>query len=459
MSDTIGRITVPTVINSGQTFPLATQYPFGFSVERPVIVHRFGSLDAKQEQRYYVGIGPRKFQFKRPNLGWTEANQLKAFWESMQGPWKAFTYTVPIPGGSTTGVLVTFEQTPVSFEYLRNAVQVGLNLIEVVDPTQAPTYAVNSTCPRFPSSALSTALLSEVQQIIPLVHIRVRDSAVADIYLSDRRVTVGGQLYLPRLIGIGEPGSDVLISQDIKGTSDNVRLTFGNGDRVMTQLANDTDLKYAEIDLCLFNVNSGILLQLWKGVIQNFTSDGTPIFPVTCSDGFFQIMNQYPERQLSRQCWKLYNDGVNCPWASKGRSATAVTAPRIGERMPGPRHGSLFRWAPGRPAGRRPIKPAGGQPHDLSILRNIDRQSSDHLKVLAVFRDERPPILDRSRRDERIESPQAVGFGIHLKKIIGALTDCVIDRSSFVGFDETVDEINFPLVLGARYKLQSRHRR
>jgi hypothetical protein len=124
-----------------------------------------------------------------------------------------------------------------------------------------------------------------------------------------------GSFYLHRLIGIGELGSDVLISQDIKGTSDNVRFTFGNGDRVMTQLANDTDLKYAEIDLCLFHVNSGILLQLWKGVIQDFTSDGTPIFPVTCSDGFFQIMNQYPERQLSRQCWKTYNDGVNCPWA------------------------------------------------------------------------------------------------------------------------------------------------
>jgi hypothetical protein len=36
MSDTIGRITVPTVIDSAQTFPLTTQYPFGFSVERPV---------------------------------------------------------------------------------------------------------------------------------------------------------------------------------------------------------------------------------------------------------------------------------------------------------------------------------------------------------------------------------------------------------------------------------------
>jgi hypothetical protein len=326
MPDTIGRVTVPTVINSGQTFPLTTRYPFGFSVERPVIVHRFGSLDAKQEQRYYVGIGPRKFQFKHPNLNWAETNQLKAFWGSMQGPWQAFTYTVPNADGTTTGVLVTFEQAPISFEYLRAAVQVGLNFIEVVDPTQAPTYTVNSTCLRFPSSALSTALLSEVQQIVPLVHIRVRESAVSDIYVSDWRVTVGGQLYLPRLIGIGEPGSDVLISQDIKSTSDNVRFTFGNGDRVMTQLANDTDLKYAEIDPCLFHVNSGILLRLWKGVIRNFTSDGTPIFPVTCSDGFLRIMNQYPERQVSRQCWKTYNDGVNCPWGAQGASAATVTA-------------------------------------------------------------------------------------------------------------------------------------
>jgi len=326
VSDTIGRITVPSLvlstggsgISGTQVFPLTTQHPFGFSVERTVVVHRFGSLDAKQEQRYYTGIGPRKFQFRRPNLGWSEARALRAFWESMQGPWMAFTYNVPNADGTTTATLVTFEQAPISLDYLRNACQVGLNFIEVVDPTQASSYTIASTCLRFPSSALSTALLSKVQQIIPLVHIRVREAAVPDIYLSDRRVTVGGQLYLPRLTGIGESGSDVLISQDIKGSSDNVRFTFGNADRAMTALSNDTDLQYAQIDLCLFHVNSGILLQLWKGVIRNFTSDGTPNFPVTCSDGFFQIMNQYPERVVSRQCWKTFNDGVNCPYAAHG---------------------------------------------------------------------------------------------------------------------------------------------
>jgi hypothetical protein len=303
-------------------------------------------------------IGPRKFQFRRPNLNWSEGRALRAFWEAMQGAWKAFTYNVPNPGGTTTATLVTFDQAPLSLEYLRNAVQAGLTFVEVVDPAQVPSYTVASTCVRFPSNALSTALLSEVQQIVPLIHIAPRQPAwsatatyavndwvsykgvtyiskvaantghqpdtsptqwrVGDIYLSDRRVTVGGQLYLPRLIGIGEHGSDVIISQDIKGSSDNVRFTFGNADRVMTQLANDTDLKYAEIDLCLFHVNSGILLQLWKGVIQNFVSDGTASFPVTCSDGFFQIMNQYPERVVSRQCWKIFNDGVNCPYAAHG---------------------------------------------------------------------------------------------------------------------------------------------
>jgi hypothetical protein len=138
------------VINSGQTFPLTTQYPFGFSVERPVIVHRFGSLDAKQEQRCYVGIAPRKFQVKRPSLNWTESDQLKAFWESMQGPWQAFSYNVPNPDGTTTGVLVTFEQAPVWLKYLSNAGQVA---IEVVNPSlESGVGARGSPCCRHQDS-------------------------------------------------------------------------------------------------------------------------------------------------------------------------------------------------------------------------------------------------------------------------------------------------------------------
>src|SRR5579883_584946 len=318
MSDTIGRIPVPVLIDSGLTFPLAPDFGYGFTHDRPVVVHQFGELDAKAEQRYAVGLGPRKFAFRREHLSMIDRASLVSFWEGLQGAWKSFTYKVPNPDQTTTPTKVTWEYAPLTIQYLTNAAQTGFNFIEVPDPAEAPSYAVASTCLRFPSSALQTALLSQVQQIIPLVHIRVREQAVPDIYLSDRRVTVGGQLYLPRLLGIGEPGSDVLITQDISGAADNVRFTFGNADRVMTQLANDTDLKYAQIDLSLFHINSAILLQLWSGFIISFVADGSPQFTAQCSDGLYQITQMYPVRAISRQCWKTFSDGVNCPYVAHG---------------------------------------------------------------------------------------------------------------------------------------------
>src|SRR5579885_1272299 len=326
MSDTIGRITVPSLalstggigLQNTLVFPLASDFGYGFTQDRPVVVHRFGELDAKAEQRFAVGLGPRKFAFRRQHLSMIDRASLVSFWEGLQGAWKSFTYKVPNPDQTTTPTKVTWEYAPLTIQYLTNAAQTGFNFIEVPDPAQAPSYAVASTCLRFPSSALQTALLSQVQQIIPLVHIRVREQAVPDIYLSDRRVTVGGQLYLPRLLGIGEPGSDVLITQDISGAADNVRFTFGNADRVMTQLANDTDLKYAQIDLSLFHINSAILLQLWSGFIISFVADGSPQFTAQCSDGLYQITQMYPTRVISRQCWKTFNDGVNCPYAAHG---------------------------------------------------------------------------------------------------------------------------------------------
>src|SRR5579884_3855590 len=318
MPDTIGPIPLPALADSGLTFPLRSDFGSGLTQDHPVVVHQFGELDAKAEQRYAVGLGPRRFAFRRQHLSMRDRDTLVSFWESLQGAGKAFTYNVPNPDQTTAPTKVTWEYAPLAIQYLANACQTGFNFIEVPDPAAAPSYAVNSTCLRFPSSALQTALLSQVQQIIPLVHIRVRESAVPDIYLSDRRVTVGGQLYLPRLLGIGEPGSDVLITQDISGAADNVRFTFGNADRVMTQLANDTDLKYAQIDLSLFHINSAILLQLWSGFIISFVADGSPQFTAQCSDGLYQITQMYPTRVISRQCWKTFNDGVNCPYAAHG---------------------------------------------------------------------------------------------------------------------------------------------
>ena len=205
----IGRIAVPELVASGLTFPLTSEFGYGFTQDRPVVVHQFGELDAKAEQRFAVGIGPRKFSFRRQHLSMRDRVSLVSFWESLQGSWKSFTYNVPNPDQSLTPATVTWEYAPLSIQYLANACQVGFNFIEVPDPTNIPAYPVNSICLRFPSAALQAALLSQVQQIIPLVHIRVREKAVPDIYLSDRRCMVYGQIYQPRVLGLGEPGSDV----------------------------------------------------------------------------------------------------------------------------------------------------------------------------------------------------------------------------------------------------------
>ncbi len=327
MPDTIGRIAVPMLVDSGQTFPFTSDMPYGFSQERSVIIHKFGELDTKAEQRYSVGLGPRKFAFRRDLLStwFTDRTTLINFWEGLQGPWKSFNYKVPNADQSTTLTKVTWENVPLTVDYMAQACRAGFNFIEVPDPTQAPVYPIASTCVRFPSAALQTALLSQVQQIIPLIRIRVRDSNVPDIYLSDRRVTVGGQLYLPRLLGVGEAGSNVILTQNISGAADNVQFRFGNADRVMTQLANDCDLKFAQIDLSLFHVNSGILLQFWLGFVTGWVADGTSVFQVSASDGVYQISLQYPVRVVSRQCYKPFNDGVLCPYATQGSLVTGVS--------------------------------------------------------------------------------------------------------------------------------------
>src|SRR5689334_3336647 len=199
MSDLIGRITVPDPADSGGlVFPLITDFGYGLSQERPIVVHTFGSQNAKTEQRYQVGIGPRKFLFRRAVLNYRNRADLRDFWEARQGSWESFTYNVPSQDGSITATKVNFGTEPLSFEHLATHCRTGLTFVEVPDPLDAPEYVSAATCLRFPSADLQAALLSQVQQIIPLVHIRVREDAVSDIYLSDRRCTVDDQLYLPR---------------------------------------------------------------------------------------------------------------------------------------------------------------------------------------------------------------------------------------------------------------------
>ncbi len=316
--DTLGRIEIPTYTPSGLTFPLVADYGFGFSRDWPVISHRFGELATLATQSFQVGLGNRRFHFQRQVISRTDRTALLEFYNDVQGSFQTFTYNAPdLDRTSTVPYQVIFDLQPLSIQSLANMCRTGMTFLECPDSTGAGTvYTTTDTLPRFPNDTLKLALLSQVQKIVPLVHIKVRDAAVPDLYLSDRRCTVDGQLYLPRLTDIGEPGGDSIMSQDISGAADNLQFSFGNADRMMSALSRDTGLKFASIDLCFLHVNTGILVQMWKGIVLRWTVDGTSAFRMQCSDGLYPITQNYPRRTITRQCWKTFNDGINCPWQS-----------------------------------------------------------------------------------------------------------------------------------------------
>jgi hypothetical protein len=374
VSDYIGAILVPDPGASG-AFPLVTQYPWSYTFAPEVIVHRIASSTAnlKIEQRFYAGPHAKRFLVKC-SMSETRRDALMDFWNDRNGPWQGFAYAAPNEDGSTTNYTVRFEDAPLSIEHLAAALSsAGVWLIEVPDPAAAPTYSISATQTRLTvhDDTLDTALRAQAQEIIPLVKILPREqialtgtvdpaasttlpgsgtafltelaigdlitvnsesrtvTAVASdvscdvdvaftntasatatkrdaIFLSDRRVTVGGILYLPRLIDWDG------ISQSIGGSSDLASFTFGNADRVMRDLANDTNLARSSVEFSLFHVGTTIKLDLWKGEITDWSCDEGPEFKVSASDGLYELNLPYPIRKADRKCWKVAGDQINC---------------------------------------------------------------------------------------------------------------------------------------------------
>ena len=314
MAETIGRIAI-TAESASVSFPLVTDFAHGRAVARQVIAHSFG--DPRVEQRFYIGDPATRYTLLRRTLSNPQRAALARFWQDSRGGVVSFLYSVPQEDQTFEVKTVRFENVPLTLEDLTGSIcSCGVTFVEVPDPDDAPTYATSSggSLVRFPNAALAYALCEEVQEIIPLVKIRVAEVAVPDIFLSDRRVTVDGDLYQPRLLRVGEPGSDVLISQSIDGSSDDVQFAFGNADRVMIRLANDTELKWATIELSLYHVQTGYKLNLWAGRVVDWASDSGPEFIVRASDPLSALTLSSPVGICSRSCWRRYGqDG--CPAA------------------------------------------------------------------------------------------------------------------------------------------------
>ena len=290
MPDTIGNITVPEIAASG-TFPIVPEYPYGRASHPDVAIHQFGSGNAKIEQRFLLGDGARRFTVRRTWMNDTQRVALRNFWESKYGPYGAFTYNAPNDDGNgTTAYTCRFANEPLSWQMVADWVcSVGVTLVEI--PPATPAYALNSTVTRFPPAACRPHCSRRSSRSSRSIKIQPLQAGYPAIYLSDRRCTIGAQLYLPRLIDFDG------ISQGMGNESDDATFTFGNADRVMRDLANDVDLYRAAISFSLFHVGQGIKLDLWKGDIVNWSCDAGPEFKVTASDGLYELNLPYPMPQ------------------------------------------------------------------------------------------------------------------------------------------------------------------
>ena len=78
MPNLIGNIIVPEIVPNS-VFPLAPDYPFGRAHRPDVIVHQFGSANAKIEQRFFLGNGAKRFTVRKAYLRESDRIALRDF--------------------------------------------------------------------------------------------------------------------------------------------------------------------------------------------------------------------------------------------------------------------------------------------------------------------------------------------------------------------------------------------
>lgn len=316
MPDTIGTVAVPEVSPSG-TFPLTLEFGVATRTLPQVAIHTFLAGNAKREQRYQLGPDLLKWELDW-NITEGELTTLINFWEARQGAYQPFTFNAPNPDQSTTAYTAAFENEPISWDHQTGyQVHLPIRLRQVVTGS-GPIYAVSDRLERFPDATLATALTGQVQQLIPMLKIQPKESGYPAIYLSDRRCTIGGQLYLPRLLNRpvirqqanGVPGVD--------SEPDAVTFVLGNADRVMRDVAFSTRLSFARVEYSWYHVGTGIVLDHWAGEVtqEGWEIDG-PEFRLSCSDLLANPFRIFPNRTIDRGCQNAFNKG-RCTYAADG---------------------------------------------------------------------------------------------------------------------------------------------
>jgi len=308
VADSLGPIPIPDPPTIGP-FPIQSDYGGGLDHALPVAVHQFDQAGLKVEQRFVLGAGQRRFRIQRVRLACNEYDQLRAHWEQAYGVYAKFSMLYQTPDGQVDTYTCRYENPTISFDQMIGMLMgvSGLTLLEI--PAQVPPFTSVARVERFPDATLAAALTSDLQHVVPLIKIQDRAQKTGPLYISNQRLVVDGNLYLPRL------QSWEGIQQSLGESSDAAKFTLGNADGVWTQLANQVNLYRASISFSLLHMESGYICDLWAGYALPYAINPDGTFDLGASDGTFQLGLGYPTRLVTRTCWKVYK-GRYCPSTS-----------------------------------------------------------------------------------------------------------------------------------------------
>lgn len=315
MPEYIGTVEIPAPPDLG-TFPLPIEFGMVTEIVRPVVTHTFEASGAKRTQRFGMGPGYRRF---RISAHWSasEYNTLAAWFESVDGAYGQFTFDFCRRDGSDESITARFATFALSVDHLADAAAAGtLEIVEV--PSNSVSYTSGGSVDRVPSGGLATSLLDGVQEIIPLVKITPKASGASAIYLSDRRVTVDGNLYQPRILDYN-PGTQSLGA----ASSDEAYVELGNADGVISQLVEEVSLHKAKVEISFLHVDSLTKLNWWAGHIARFPDFGVEnvengTYRLLFSEAAYELGLGYPFRSILDKCGKKFDDDLHCPYASVG---------------------------------------------------------------------------------------------------------------------------------------------
>jgi hypothetical protein len=296
---------------------MAIELPFGVvDVHDPqVVVHSFGSRDAKTEQRYYMGPGARRLRVNLSTLNLARRQALIDQFEAAKGSYAPFDITYR---GATLSVY--FSVARLDIQSVVDSSRYSASFELIVAPPTPPSYSSSAVQTRFPDSSLQTALLDPIQEVIPLLTIIPKGNAPH--YFSDRAVTVDGNSYLARLVNWDG------IQQGLN-SADQARFTIGNADRRYTAFVNQQDWYAADVQFALFHVGTLVKLNLWRGHIipGGWEFDSGPDFKLTAADGAYELRLAYPPDKITRQTFVFPTDNQPVNVGKKGSiTATSVVA-------------------------------------------------------------------------------------------------------------------------------------